>query len=213
LGKFYNAGIFQYIYNVDQANAFLDAGKYFDTNGDGIREMPDGSGDLDFRLGWPTNIPTAEHEAELLKFMWSQIGVAVELTPIDPALLDSRCCPTFDYDIMIGERVSNPDPAVTLGTEYSGNIDTGLNETGYADLPYDQLYTRQLVKLDQVDRLNTILLMQQTLYTDVVYIVPFYTNAVQAYRTDTFTDWPFNTANLSLENPFSLTTISPIAKK
>jgi len=211
LGKFYNSGVFEYTYNVNQANAFLDAAKYLDTNGDGIREMPDGSRDLDFRLGWPTNIPTAEHEAELLKFMWSQIGVVVELTPIDPALLNSRCCPTFDYDIMIGERVSNPDPAVTLGTEYSGNIDTGLNETGYSDAPYDQLYTRQLVKLDQVDRLNTILLMQQTLYTDVVYIVPFYTNAVQAYRTDTFADWPFNTANLSLENPFSLTAISPIA--
>jgi peptide/nickel transport system substrate-binding protein len=65
LGKFYNSGIFEYTYDVDQANAFLDAAKYLDTNGDGVREMPDGSRDLEFRLGWPTNIPTAEHEAQL----------------------------------------------------------------------------------------------------------------------------------------------------
>jgi len=210
LGKFYNDGIFPYTYNVDQANKFLDDAGYLDNNRDGIREMPDRSSDLDFRLGWPTNIPTAEAEAGLLKFMWSQIGIAVELTPIDPASLNSRCCLSFDYDIMIGERVSNPDPAVTLGTEYAGNIPTGLNETGYSNLAYDQLYSRQLVKLDQVDRLNTILLMQQTLYTDVVYIVPFYTNVVQAYRTDTFAGWPIHTVNLSLENPFSLTSITPV---
>lgn len=210
LGKFYNTAIVEDPYNVDLANKFLEDNGYRDTNGDGIREMPNSDIDLDFRLGWPTNIPTAQYEAELLKFMWSQIGVAIELTPIDPATLQGRCCPGFDYDIMIGERASNPDPAVILGTEYSGNIQTGLNETGYSLLAYDQLYTRQLVKLDQEDRLYTILLMQQMLYTDVVYIVPFYTNAIQAYRTDTFTEWPIGANNLALENPFSLTAITPV---
>ena len=55
--------------------------------------------------------------------------------------------------------------------------------------------------------------MQQMLYAGVVYIVPFYTNSVQAYRTDTFAGWLFDTANLSLENPFSLTAINPIAQQ
>lgn len=213
LGDFYNDGIFSFGYSVDLANATLDKEGYKDTNGDGIREMPDGSRDLEFRLNWSSDNPTAQKEAEILKFMWSQIGVSVDLKPIDPALLNSRCCPTFDYDIMIGERVSDPDPAITLGTEYTGNIVTGLNETGYANLNYDALYNRQLVKLDQTDRLNTILLMQQMLYTDVVYIVPFYSNTIQAYRTDAFTGWPFSGGNLALENPFSLTTITPVPKQ
>ena len=210
LGSFFNSSIRDYDYDVGRANRILDEAGYTDTDGDGVREMPDGSRDLTFRLEWPDDILYARDEAELLKIMWGQIGIAVVMLPVEAGELTSRCCPAFDYDILLWEWGSDPDPSFLLSVMLTDEIPSGYNETGYSNSQYDELFAKQATALDDEERRRFIWQMQNLVHDDVVYIIPFYQKAVQAYRSDTFRGWLINSGNLDLTAPSSLGIVEPL---
>lgn len=210
LGSFYNSSIRDYDYDVSRANQILDEAGYLDSDGDGVREMPDDSRDLTFRLEWPNDILYARDEAELLKIMWGQIGIAVVMLPVDAGELTSRCCPAFDYDILLWEWGSDPDPSFLLSVMLTDEIPSGYNETGYSNPQYDELFAKQATALDDEERRRFIWQMQNLVHDDVVYIIPFYQKAVQAYRSDTFRGWLINSGNLDLTAPSSLGIVEPL---
>ena len=210
LGSFFNSSIRDYDYDVGRANRILDEAGYTDTDGDGVREMPDGSRDLTFRLEWPDDILYARDEAELLKIMWGQIGIAVVMLPVEAGELTARCCPAFDYDILLWEWGSDPDPSFLLSVMLTDEIPSGYNETGYSNSQYDELFAKQATALDDEERRRFIWQMQNLVHDDVVYIIPFYQKAVQAYRSDTFRGWLINSGNLDLTAPSSLGIVEPL---
>lgn len=210
LGSFYNSSIKDYDYDIEEANQILDEAGYLDTNDNGIREMPDGSRDLTFRLAWTSDTLYARGEAELLKVMWGQIGINVVMEPTDSDELTARCCPAFDYDIILWEWGSDPDPNFLLSVMLTDEIPSGYNETGYSNPEYDQLYAQQATQLDDEQRRALIWRMQDMVHDDVVYIIPFYQKTVQAYRTDTFRGWLTDKGNLDLAARSSLGIIQPV---
>lgn len=210
LGTFYNSSIKDYEYDLDVANEILEGAGYLDSNGDGVREMPDGSRDLTFRLQWPDSNQYARTEAELLKLMWAQIGIDVIMEQVDSDVLTERCCPAFDYDILIWEWGSDPDPNFLLSVMLTEEIPSGYNESGYSNPEYDELYASQATELDDEVRHGLIWRMQDIVHHDVVYIIPFYQKSVQAYRTDTYRGWLTDNGNLDLSARSSLTVITPL---
>jgi peptide/nickel transport system substrate-binding protein len=210
LGAFYNSSIKDYDYDVNKANQILDEAGYLDTDADGIREMPGGGDPLSFRLQWDDSNAYAGSDAELLKVMWSQIGIDVRLLEVSSDDLTAVCCPAFDYDIILWEWGSDPDPNFLLSVMLTDEIPSGYNETGYSNPEYDQLYEKQAVEMDKETRLRAIWQMQDIVHRDVVYIIPFYQRAVQAYRTDTFRGWLTESGNLDLDSISSLAIIEPI---
>jgi peptide/nickel transport system substrate-binding protein len=212
LGTFYNSAILDYEYSVTRANQILDGAGYLDIDGDGIREMPDGSRDLTFRLEWPDDILYARDEAELLKVMWNQIGIAVVMLPVDSRELTERCCPAFDYDILLWEWGSDPDPSFLLSVMLTDEIPSGYNESGYSNPQYDILFAEQATAMDDENRRRIIWQMQNLVHEDVVYIIPFYQKAIQAYRSDTFRGWLTSSGNLDLVAPSSLGIVEPLGE-
>jgi peptide/nickel transport system substrate-binding protein len=210
LGSFYNSSLQDYAYDVEKANKLLDDAGYMDGNNDGTREMPDGSRDLTFRLQWADATLYAQNEAELLRSMWGQIGINVLLEEVDSDELTARCCPAFDYDLIIWEWGSDPDPSFLLSVMLTDEIASGFNETGYSNPEYDQLFAKQATELDAEQRRAVIWRMQDIVHDDVVYIIPFYQKTVQAYRTDTFRGWLTNSGNLDLAARSSLGIIQPV---
>ena len=213
LGDYFASEVEDYAYDVDAANALLDDAGYEDSDGDGVREcLADQdceSGDLTFRFNYADDIDTAPREAELLQGMWEQIGVAIEIQGLDADTLTSVCCPAFDYDIMLWGWGSDPDPAFLLGVALCSEIDSGFSETGYCDPAYDELYAQQAIELDHDARVDQIHQMQQMLIDDVPYIIPYYSQEIEAWRTDTFTGWLADDPTLSLEDPSSLSALRP----
>ncbi|MBK8421274.1 ABC transporter substrate-binding protein [Candidatus Villigracilis saccharophilus] len=118
LGFWYNDTIKDYAFDVAKANQILDDAGYADTDGDGVREMPDGSQPLNFRINWPSDSIDAPRQAELLSEMWTAIGVKTELAATDPDALTSQCCPVFDYDIILWGWGSDPDPNLLLNANH-----------------------------------------------------------------------------------------------
>ncbi len=212
LGDYYASEVEDYTFDVDAANALLDDAGYEDSDGDGIREcLADQDCEtLTFRFHYADDIDTAPREAELLQGMWTEIGVAIEIQGLDPDTLTSICCPTFDYDIMLWGWGTDPDPAFLLGVGLCSEIESGFSETGYCNPAYDELYDAQAVEQDHDARVEMIHEMQQILVDDVPYIIPYYQQSIQAWRTDTFTGWPTDDPTLGFEDPASLVALRPV---
>ncbi|MEJ2752545.1 MAG: ABC transporter substrate-binding protein, partial [Chloroflexota bacterium] len=100
MGVFYDSAIEDYAYDIDLANQILDDAGYLDTDGDGVRETPDGQ-PLIFRMNWANDSTNMPRMAEILSATWSEIGVKTEQAALDPDALTSVCCPTFDYDVIL----------------------------------------------------------------------------------------------------------------
>ncbi len=210
LGAWYNSSIADYPYDIEAANKLLDDAGYKDSDGDGVREMPDGTQPLTFRMNWPSDSVDAPRTAELLSDMWGQIGVSLELQALDADALTSICCPAFDYDIILWGWYSDPDPNYLLSVMTTNEIETGLNETGYSNPEFDALYDTQATTLDRDKRKELVWQMQQIAFDDVVYIIPHYSQEVQAFRKDRFTGWAIDQGKIALDDPSSLNFIEPV---
>jgi peptide/nickel transport system substrate-binding protein len=210
LGAWYNDTIKDHAFDIAEANRLLDEAGYLDGDGDNVREMPDGSRPLSFRLNWPSDSATAPRVAELLGETWRQIGVELQPQTLDPDTLTSICCPTFDSDIIIWGWGSDPDPAFLLSVHLTEEIPTGNSETGYSNPEFDELYGQQATALDPAERQAIIWRMQEILHRDVAYIVPYYDQAVQAYRTDRFQGWVIDQPKVALQRLSSLAVIEPV---
>ncbi|HEX7224617.1 MAG TPA: ABC transporter substrate-binding protein [Candidatus Limnocylindria bacterium] len=211
LGEYYASEVEDYAFDTDAANAMLDEAGYADSDGDGVREcLADQDCEtLTFRFNYADDIDTAPREAELIQEQWGAIGVQIEIQGLDPDTLTSVCCPAFDYDVMLWGWGSDPDPAFLLGVALCGEIDTGFSETGYCNEEYDALYDAQAVETDHDARVEQIHEMQRILVEDVPYIIPYYQQSLQAWRTDTFTGWLDVNPTLGLEDPSSLVNLRP----
>lgn len=209
LGVFFNDQIQDYEFDIAKANQILDDAGYVDSDNDGVREMPDGR-PLIFRLNWPSDSVNAPRVAELLAGNWTQIGVQTEQQALDPDALTAICCPAFDYDIMIWGWGSDPDPGFLLSVMTTDDIVTGNNETGYSNPEYDALFAQQAVELDKDARIAIVHQMQEIAHHDIPYIIQYYEQAVQAFRTDRFRGWLTDAGKVALEDPSSLLVIEPV---
>ncbi len=209
MGEWYNRDLKPYEYDPVKANQILDEAGYKDTDGDGVRETPDGANPLKFRLYWPNDIVAGPRTAELLGDMWSQVGVQLEPQAFDPDALTAVCCPAFDFDVMIWGWGSDPDPSALLNVMTTKEIPTGSSETGYSNPEYDQLYQQQTVELDHDKRRELVWEMQRLAHEDVVYLT-YYQQQAQAFRTDRFKGWITDAPTLELKDASSMTVIEPV---
>jgi peptide/nickel transport system substrate-binding protein len=165
---------------------------------------------LTFRVNWPSDSIDGPRLAELLSEQWGDVGVSLELQASDPDALTAQCCPAFDFDVILWGWGSDPDPSLLLSVMTTDEIPTGSSETGYSNPEFDALYEQQATEPDFQTRLDMVWQMQQIVFDDVVYIIPYYDPAIQAYRTDRFTGWITDMPKLELSDPTSLVIIEPV---
>ncbi|HYM52461.1 MAG TPA: ABC transporter substrate-binding protein [Candidatus Dormibacteraeota bacterium] len=214
LGDFFASELVDYPFDAAAAGQMLEDAGYIDTNGDGIRECKADqdcpTGDLTFRFNFPTDIDSGAREAEILAANWGEAGVKLEIQGLDADTLTSVCCPTFDYDVILWGWGSDPDPQFLLGVLLCTEIESGFSESGYCNPEYDDLYAAQGIETDAQARIDIIHEMQRIALEDVPYIIPYYEQSIEAYRTDRFTGFPEGELTLGLTDPTALTVIRPV---
>ncbi len=210
MGQWFNSDVKDFAFDPAMGNQLLDEAGYKDADGDGIRDMPDGSRPLTFRLNWPASDSEAPRIAELLSEMWKELGISLEMQAVESDALTAKCCPALDFDIMIWGWVADPDPNTLLIIPTTDQIPTGYNETGFSNARYDELFIKQGSEMDPASRRQMVWEMQQIVHDEVPYIIPYYPLSVQAYRTDRFTGWLDGETKLALEDPSSLSSIEPV---
>ncbi|MGH8926912.1 MAG: ABC transporter substrate-binding protein [Acidimicrobiia bacterium] len=201
-----------YQFDLAAAAQRLETAGYVDTDGDGIRECPTDdcgpTGDLTFRLNYPTDNDEHPRTSDTLSGWWSEIGVAVQIQGLDSDALTSICCPAFDYDVMLWSWTSDTDPEGLLEVLTCDQIETGFSETGYCNPNYDGLFAQQNTETDEAARRELVVELQRLALEDVPYIIPWYYPKIQAYRTDTFTGWQVGQPIIALEDPSTLAVLA-----
>jgi len=90
-------------------------------------------------------------------------------------------------------------------------IPTGNSETGYSNPEYDALFKEQEITVDKAKRNEILHKMQEILVRDSPYIIAYYAQAVEAYRSDKFQGWVIDPEGvLSLSSRISLTVVSAV---
>jgi peptide/nickel transport system substrate-binding protein len=180
-------------FDIEGANQLLDEAGYRDTDGDGIREMPNGGDPLELRYYTQTNDQNTIKTAPFVRSWLEDIGIRAEVTAMSSGRLGDEIN-AGTYDLFHWGWIPDPDPDSILQNWTCGdrppNAQTyGDNDAYYCNPEFDAIYEESRLTLDPQRRLELLRELQQIFYDDAAYAVLYYLPYFQAYRTDTFTGY------------------------
>lgn len=176
--------------NPEEAQQILEEAGYKDTNGDGIREDAAGN-PLEFRLIAIETTSVDVRAAQLFRDSAAAVGIKLDLQTLDENTLGELVynVDNPDWDIFVwGWDSGVVDPNYMLGVPLCDQIG-GNNDIFYCNEEYDALYEKQATTIDVAARKELVNQMQLMFYDDAAYLVMWYQDKLQAYRTDTWSGW------------------------
>lgn len=174
-------------YDPEQANQILDDAGYLDVDGDGIREMPDGTNPIIIHHAVNTDLDLGGPMGEFMTGWMDAIGIGVELDSYDQdALFTVIIEGTYDTFYWGWTPFVDPDPMLSYFTEAElGNY----NDANWFDPEFDAMYAAQNQEVDEDTRIGIVHDMLTLLHDAAVYLPLQLSPDLQAYRTDTFEGW------------------------
>jgi peptide/nickel transport system substrate-binding protein len=181
-------------YDPEKAKSLLDAAGY-KVGADGIRTDAAGNR-LSFRLFGRTDSSgnNSQKAVQFLKGYLQAVGVEVITKMIASDNL-TTLIGEGKYDMFEWGWVVEPDPNYQLSTftcanrsyKDGGSIYANLSDSFYCNPAYDALFAQQGVETDVTKRTAIVKQMQQMIYDDAPYVVTYYYDNPEAYRSDRFT--------------------------
>jgi peptide/nickel transport system substrate-binding protein len=163
------------------AAQLLEDNGYVDSDGDGVRETPDGE-PLRFRFFLRSESDENQKSGEFIASWLEDLGIQTDITVGSTDELTDIWY-EHDFDLYIWGWGPDPDPDFIVSTFAS--FQCGVwSDTCYSNPEYDALYEQQQVGTKLADRQATIDQMQQIIYDDVPEVVLYYNNDLAAYRSD-----------------------------
>jgi peptide/nickel transport system substrate-binding protein len=184
-------------WDLEGARQLLEENGYVDSDGDGVREMPEGSLDpgrpLNFRYFVRTSEQTSVDAAPFVSEWLSEIGIATEVEAMTSGRL-TDLINAGNFDLFSWGWYPDPEPAGTLNlftcAERPPDGSTyGNNDAYYCNPEYDALYQQQLAEPDQEARMEIVQEAQKIFYDDAAYSIMWYDALLSAWRTDRFEGW------------------------
>jgi len=196
--------------DIDLANQLLDDAGYADTDGDGVRETPDG---VPMKILYQTSTNTVRQATqELIKQDWAKIGVETELRNIDASVFfggDPASPDTygkFYADVeMYTNGAAGVDSQAYMGGWTTSNIsgrDTtwqGSNVQRFQSDEYDALYL-ELTQTADIDRRNEITIALNDLVVGNYSIIPLIHRGSVSAVTNSLTGYKLNPWDAELWN-------------
>jgi peptide/nickel transport system substrate-binding protein len=172
-------------FDIGRAKELLAQAGYKDTDGDGIVDK-DGE-DLTLRLFVRAEDKDSVTEGQFIEGWFEEAGIGLETKAIgDTALTDAIYA--ADYDMFIWGWGSDADPDFILSVLTCEQL-MGWSDTFWCNKDYSRMYGEQKEQLDLDKRADTIKEMQQIAYEDNPYVIFYYDNQTEAWRTDKLEGW------------------------
>ncbi len=185
MGEWRNTAIEDIPYDPAEGNRLLEEAGYMDSDGDGIRETPDGE-PMELRL-YGEEGATQARTLEIISNGLRQIGINAPPTIMDTDSLVALY-PAFDFDLIYWGWGQDPDPDFILSVfTCDQREEGGWNDSGFCDEEYERMYAEQATTTDYNRRVALVHEMEQYLFDQRPYIVLVYENYIGAYRNDRFT--------------------------
>ncbi len=173
-----------------KAEEILTAAGYTLRNGSSVRTSKDGK-PLSFRLIAIESTSVDVAAAQLFRDACAKVGIQLNLTLLDANSLGNTVynAQAPNWDIFVwGWDAGVYDPDYMLGIPLCNQIGSN-NDVYYCNRHYDQLYNEQSMTVDETARLALVHEAQQFYYDAASYIIMWYQDKLQGYRTDTWKGW------------------------
>lgn len=185
-------------YDPEYARELLDDAGYVDSDGDGIRETPDGE-PLEFRLLIETNVGPAITMADQIEDWLGAVGIQVTTESQEWGTWVANVLDNRDFDIAIYADSHDIDAAsmdfwFSCWSAESGSA--AFNWPGYCNPEMDDLVYQYWNSSDPEGRWEPMFEAQRILNEDRPIINLAGVNSIQAYRSDRF-EFPLDTCDVA----------------
>jgi len=176
----FNPDAIRYTRDVSKANELLDSIGFLDTDGDGIRELPDGT-DLVIDLYAPAPDTTYMREAELIRSWMDDAGIEIDIKAVDfPTWVNQFLFDhTFDTIIVTTLLLDCPYKSAHIDLIY-------CDMPGYRNETFDKLVDALLSATTREEQKQISFEMQEMLARDVPGVSLYSADTIDAYRSDRF---------------------------
>jgi peptide/nickel transport system substrate-binding protein len=174
--------------DVARAKSMLDGLGLKDTNGDGLRELPDGGA---FVQELQANSRFSPKSSELIKEYLREVGIDVRVQILDKATADDSAGKGNYTMALIGYGGMTGDPDQNLRSRYAASPKSTsfTRAIGYSNPEVTELANRQLTTLDPAQR-KTLVQQIQRIVADDIPIIPLYTpRRMTFYKAGIFDNW------------------------
>jgi peptide/nickel transport system substrate-binding protein len=197
-------------FDIDRAKELLTEAGWEDTNDNGTVDK-DGE-ELELRLIGRSEDSSSVRAAEFIEGWLKDAGIGVNTTALTDNKLTEDIYAT-DFDMFIWGWGSDPDPDFILSVMTCGQINN-FSDSFWCNEEYDRLYELQKTQLDVDERVETVHEMQRIAYEESPYVVLYYDNLLEAYRTDRWEGWETQPADggsvLFSYGTYSYTNLRPV---
>jgi peptide/nickel transport system substrate-binding protein len=178
-------------FDIERSRELLAEAGWEDTNGDGTVDK--GGKELELRLFVRSEDLDSATQGEFIEDWFKEIGIGLETKAMsDTALTDAIYA--ADYDMFIWGWGSDADPDFILSVLTCDQF-MGWSDTFWCNEDYSRMYQEQKTQLDLGERAAIIKEMQRIAYEDNPYVIFYYDNQTEAWRTDKFEGWTLTPAN------------------
>jgi len=198
-------------FDIDRSKELLAEAGYKDTDGNGVVDK--GGEDLELRLFARSESTDTVDAARYIQSWLEEAGISVSTEAVsDNKLTDDIY--SADYDLFIWGYGSDPDPDFILSVLTCSQF-MYWSDTFWCDEDYQSMYEEQKTQLDLDQRADTIKEMQAIAYQASPYVILFYDNSLEAYRTDKWTGWtrqPEGTGSVLFNfGPYTYENLEPVS--
>ena len=168
-------------YDPEAAMALLDEAGIVDNDGDGVREMPDGTPVILHYVTYPNRC--LDTFAEAIQQQLAEVGIGVDLEIGDSTRQwDSYQSGDFDLNGSNWTTVGTGDPTEYMNAWYSKSE---ADYCGYQNDEYDELFEKLQATYDDEERKPIVERMQQILLDDAAVLVHGYYNSSMISKNET----------------------------
>ncbi len=190
-GKYYNPGIAGLAFSLDKARATLDVARFVDRNGDGWREMPDGS-PLSMEILALNTRPSMD-SGDIVANDLKKIGINARVTPLTPEARENKV-KSADFDASLWSvSFTNLDMIfyyfhTSRGVVKDGKV-VGFNRGGFSNATFDELAEKSRAEYDEAKRVKMFHEMQEIFARELPQVPLYHPIKLMLYRDDRFTGW------------------------
>ena len=177
----------EYPYDPTTANQILDDAGYLDSDGDGVREMPDGTDPLELEFIAINDVDGSVETGQLLDGYLGEIGIEMLTTTVDSNKA-GEIWRSGEFDALIWDWCPDPGDGGYIYSIFATEECNGTSNGCYSNPEYDALYASLKDELDPARRMQISAEMQELIASDLPEIVLNYWTELQAYR-ETFTGY------------------------
>lgn len=186
-------------YDPEGAVALMDEAGYLDSDGDGVRELPDGT-PISFEFYAWSEQPLMVRAGELVSEYLAEIGIEAVLTPTETNTALTYYWPEFDrasggigsFDMVMSgwsaAAIETPGKAMDEFF-HSDPVRGRLNLEWYSNPDMDALLDELAATVDPDERVALMGEVQRKAFEDMPRVVLWYNNSAFGYRSDVYDNW------------------------